>query len=91
MKRVVVIVAAGLMLASCANRAEIVANRADVDDRKTVETNEAGEEIICRKDKQTGSRIRVTKVCGTQAEWDKIDEENDKHMKDMNKSWTNRQ
>mgnify|MGYP001064746864 CR=1 FL=1 len=49
----------------------------------STETNEAGEEIICRRSKETGSRVKYTKVCGTQAEWDVMDDANNEMMRDM--------
>lgn len=30
------------------------------------------DKLICRKDKVTGSRVRTTRICKTQAEWDDI-------------------
>lgn len=84
-------IAAGTLLVGCATQDGTTPRKYNYDNEKTVEVNEAGEEIICRKDDATGSRIKKIKICGTQAEWDQIDEANDKHMKDMTKSWTNRQ
>jgi len=89
MNKVILGAVAALVLSGCASRADIVSQRADIDDRKTVEINEDGEEIICRKDLATGSRVRYTKVCGTKAEWDSIDDANDEQMKSLTKTWTN--
>ncbi|MEM1390689.1 MAG: hypothetical protein AAGG45_06375 [Pseudomonadota bacterium] len=49
----------------------------------TTAVNENGEEIICRRQKETGSRVKYKEVCGTQAQWDQLDDANREMMKDM--------
>ncbi|MAP94033.1 MAG: hypothetical protein CMK07_03685 [Ponticaulis sp.] len=49
-----------------------------------VTTNEDGEEIICRRDYATGSRVKYEERCGTQAEWDRLSDANRDGLKD----WT---
>ncbi len=44
--------------------------------------DENGDEIICRRDYETGSRVKFTEVCGTQEEWDIMDRETRDFMKD---------
>ncbi len=60
---------------------------------KTVETNEDGEEIICKREKETGSRVRVKEVCGTAEEWERMREANRKGVNDLtgNRSASNSQ
>lgn len=33
----------------------------------------ASEEQVCRRGKETGSRLRAKRVCHTRAEWDQLD------------------
>ena len=47
-----------------------------------VAVNEEGEEIICRREYETGSRVRFTEVCGTAADWDRMSEANRDFLKD---------
>lgn len=49
----------------------------------TRNTNEDGEEIICKREYATGSRVKFTEVCGTQQEWDLMEAANQKQLKDM--------
>lgn len=73
-----------LGLTGCASSsAEYSGKKATYANETTTETNEAGEEVICRKKIATGSRVRATKRCATQAEWDSYDDEVKKRMKDM--------
>lgn len=48
-----------------------------------IETNEDGEEIICKREKATGSRVRVNEICGTKAQWDQKREANRKGLNDL--------
>ena len=52
----------------------------------SVEVNEAGEEVICRRTPMPNSRVRFTKTCGTQAQWDLWDEETRRNMQDSTKN-----
>jgi len=61
-------------VASVASEDEVV-----VADAEAVEDPD---EIICRKDKLTGSNVRTKKVCGTRAEWDKMYENSRKRAHD---------
>lgn len=45
--------------------------------------NEDGEEIICKRDYATGSRVKFNEVCGTAAEWEAMADANAKQLKDM--------
>jgi hypothetical protein len=83
MLKIMLAASAGLVLVGCATSGEYDGKRADYSDKKTVETNAAGEELICRKKTETGSRLRGTKKCATQAEWDAHDENVRQSMKDM--------
>ncbi|MEQ3747398.1 MAG: hypothetical protein ABNH53_14325 [Henriciella sp.] len=75
---------AALALGGCvSSSAEHAGKKATYANETTVQTNEAGEEVICRKKVETGSRLRATKRCATQAEWDAYDDEVKKRMKDM--------
>lgn len=49
----------------------------------THNVNEEGEEIICRREYATGSRVKFTEVCGTAEEWDTLADANKKQLKDM--------
>ena len=40
---------------------------------------------ICRTEKVTGSRTRVSRICMTQEQWDKLAENTAKSLQDMNK------
>ncbi|MAK62630.1 MAG: hypothetical protein CMK09_16800 [Ponticaulis sp.] len=51
-----------------------------------VSTNEAGEEIICKRDYATGSRVKYNEICGTAEEWVLIEEANQRKMRDMTES-----
>ncbi|MEM1037096.1 MAG: hypothetical protein AAGI14_10090 [Pseudomonadota bacterium] len=77
-----------LLMGACATdvqSAETTGKRLTASEKigTTVEVNEAGEEIICRREKQTGSRLKYNEVCGTQAEWDRADQENREKMRDL--------
>lgn len=41
------------------------------------------DELICRANRATGSRIRINKRCMTRAEWDKIETETRKAVDDF--------
>lgn len=49
----------------------------------TRNTNEEGEEIICKRQYATGSRVKFNEVCGTAEEWDALADANKKQLKDM--------
>lgn len=44
--------------------------------------NDQGEEITCKRDYATGSRVKYTEICGTAEEWDRIEDANRKFLKD---------
>ena len=44
--------------------------------------NEEGEEIICRREYETGSRVKFTEVCGTAEDWERMNEANREFLKD---------
>tara|TARA_B100000678_G_scaffold130975_2_gene109512 strand:- start:8348 stop:8641 length:294 start_codon:yes stop_codon:yes gene_type:complete len=48
--------------------------------------NEAGEEIICKRDYATGSRVKYNEICGTAAEWAEIEQRNRESMRHMTES-----
>ena len=48
----------------------------------TTKTSEEGEELICRKDYATGSRVKFTEICGTEEDWERMDSETRDFMKD---------
>lgn len=48
--------------------------------------NEAGEEIICKRDYATGSRVKYNEICGTKEEWVLIEEANQRKLQDMTES-----
>jgi len=50
---------------------------------KTVTTNEDGEEIICKREKATGSRLRVNEICGTAKQWEAKQEANRRGFRDL--------
>lgn len=84
MLKVIVGAVAALGLTACVSGdSQYAGKRADFSGGTSVKTNEAGEEVICRKKTQTGSRLRKTERCATQAEWDAFDEEVQRRMKDM--------
>jgi hypothetical protein len=85
MLKIIAASAALFGLAACVSgqTTEYSGKRADYSSKTTIEANEDGEEVICRKKPQTGSRVRMTKRCATQAEWDAYDEEVQRRMKDM--------
>ena len=77
-----------LLMGACATdvqSAETTGKRLTASEKigTTVEVNEAGEEIICRRQKATGSRVKFNEVCGTQAQWDTLDDNNREMMRDM--------
>ena len=43
--------------------------------------NEKGEEMICRREAKTGSRLARETICMTQAEWVKVSEESQRATK----------
>jgi hypothetical protein len=43
--------------------------------------NERGEEMICRREAKTGSRLARETICMTQAEWVKVSEESQRATK----------
>ena len=47
-----------------------------------VTTNEAGEEIICKREYATGSRVKFTEICGTEQEWSRIEDANREALRD---------
>ena len=49
-------------------------------------TNEAGEEIICKRDYATGSRVKYNEICGTADDWVRIEEANQRKMRDLTDS-----
>lgn len=80
-------VAIALSLGACAGqppaKAEAEASPSDITlekinaaiDDGTKLQNEKGEEMICRKEAKTGSRLARETVCMTKAEWLKVAEE----------------
>lgn len=83
--RLLLVCASAVCLAACATdtTTQLSAERDFRNSKTTTDTNEAGEDVICRTKAQTGSRLRKTKRCATQAEWDAFDEEVQRRMKDM--------
>lgn len=49
----------------------------------TRNVNEDGKTIICKRDYETGSRVRFTEICGTEKEWEIIREDSANTLKDM--------
>ena len=47
-----------------------------------VAVNEEGEEIICRREYETGSRVKFTEGCGTAEDWERMNEANREFLKD---------
>ena len=96
MLKTVVFAGALLGLGACASTYEAPQSRIDPETgqqitvlkaneipNKMVEVNEDGEELICRTDSETGSRIKKRRICGTQAQWDSLDQANQQFSKDM--------
>lgn len=86
------ILASGAMLAACTTGETPAAKQVAAQSENvkivgktgtTRNTNEAGEEIICKREYATGSRVKFTEVCGTQQEWDLMEAANQKQLKDM--------
>ena len=84
--KIVIMAAAMALLGACASSTSTANNgvlngRAMAD--KTVKTNEDGEEIICKREKATGSRVRVNEICGTAEQWEQKREANRKGLNDL--------
>jgi hypothetical protein len=43
--------------------------------------NEKGEEMLCRREAKTGSRLARETICMTQAEWTRVSEESQRNTK----------
>jgi hypothetical protein len=48
-------------------------------DNGTQFQNEKGEEMVCRKEAKTGSRLARETICMTRAEWGKVSEESQRN------------
>jgi hypothetical protein len=91
MFKISLIIATSVITFGCASSyPERASKSASYGNETTIETNSAGVEVICRKKTSTGSRVRVTERCATQAQWDAFDEEVSRRMKDMTNSNTTR-
>lgn len=68
---------AGCQSAGGAERASAANNR-----DTQAKVNEDGEELICRREYETGSRVKFTEVCGTEEDWARMDDANREFLKD---------
>jgi len=47
------------------------------------ETTDKAQQMICRKEKETGSFVKVKKTCHTRAQWSYIDDENQRFSRQL--------
>lgn len=77
---------AGVAISACSTtgpqNGTLMANAASTKIGSTTSTNEEGEEITCKRDYATGSRVKYTEICGTEEEWSQMSDANQKFLKD---------
>jgi hypothetical protein len=86
MNKLIFIAASGVVLAACAGAPKTATPvpaaknvtlgeiNAAIDDGKQIQ-NEKGEEMLCRREPKTGSRLARETICMTRSEWTRLAEE----------------
>ena len=89
---VLALAAAPLLAQQASNAGNVPAQQPAAQTAPSVQTDaastepEPGEEVVCRRDRATGSLTRVNRICKTRNEWNGVRDANREDMNDLQRN-----